>query len=150
LNVKKVGTNNLRNRHNISQPANRLSKYQNSFFPSTIKTWNTLDLNIREVPTFFTFKKRLQSFGILIVCLLVDLYCDDFVDYSYSIRQLLGVSTLINILGLILEYGSEVWDNCGAVNSDRLEKVQTEAARIVTGLTSYASLDSIYCETGWV
>jgi hypothetical protein len=37
---------NLRNRHNISQPANRLSKYQNSFFPSTIKTWNTLDLNI--------------------------------------------------------------------------------------------------------
>ena len=46
--------------HNISQPANRLSKYQNSFFPSTIKTWNTLDLNIREVPTFFTFKKRLQ------------------------------------------------------------------------------------------
>ena len=32
---------------------------------------------------------------------------------------------------------------------DRLEKVQTEAARIVTGLTSYASLDSIYCETGW-
>jgi hypothetical protein len=30
-----------------------------------------------------------------------------------------------------------------------LEKVQTEAARIVTGLTSYASLDSIYCETGW-
>jgi hypothetical protein len=33
--------------------------------------------------------------------------------------------------------------------SDRLEKVQTEAARIVTGLTSYASLDSIYCETGW-
>ena len=42
-----------------------------------------------------------------------------------------------------------MWDNCGAVNSDRLEKVQTEAARIVTGLTSYASLDSIYCETGW-
>jgi hypothetical protein len=39
-----------------------------------------------------------------------------------------------------------VWDNCGAVNSDRLEKVQTEAARIVT---SYAGLDSIYCETGW-
>ena len=37
---------------------------------------------------------------------------------------------------------------CGII-VDRLEKVQTEAARIVTGLTSYASLDSIYCETGW-
>jgi hypothetical protein len=55
----------------------------------------------------------------------------------------------ITFIRPILEYGSEVWDNCGAVNSDRLEKVQTEAARIVTGLTSYASLDSIYCETGW-
>jgi hypothetical protein len=52
----------------------------------------------------------------------------------------------ITFIRPILEYGSEVWDNCGAVNSDRLEKVQTEAARIVTGLTSYASLDSIYCE----
>jgi hypothetical protein len=30
-----------------------------------------------------------------------------------------------------LEYGSEVWDDYGAVNSDRLEKVQTEAARSV-------------------
>jgi hypothetical protein len=36
-----------------------------------------------------------MSFGILIVCLLVDLYCDDFVDYSYSIRQLLGVSSFL-------------------------------------------------------
>ena len=55
----------------------------------------------------------------------------------------------ITFIRPILEYGSEVWDNCGAVNSDRLEKVQTETARIATGLTSYASLDSIYCETGW-
>jgi hypothetical protein len=34
-------------------------------------------------------------------------------------------------------------------NSDRLEKLQLEAARIVTGLTCYSSLDSIYRETGW-
>jgi hypothetical protein len=34
----------------------------------------------------------------------------------------------------VLEYASEVWDNCGQTNSDRLEKVQLEAARIVTGL----------------
>lgn len=49
----------------------------------------------------------------------------------------------------ILEYSSEVWDNCGQINSDRLEKIQLEAARIVTGLTSYASLACIYTETGW-
>ena len=49
----------------------------------------------------------------------------------------------------ILKYSSEVWDNCGQVNSDRLEKLQLEAARIVTRLTCYTSLDSIYRETGW-
>lgn len=49
----------------------------------------------------------------------------------------------------ILEYSCEVWDNCGVVNTERLEKIQLEAARIVTGLTSYASAESLYRETGW-
>jgi hypothetical protein len=43
----------------------------------------------------------------------------------------------------ILEYASEIWDNCRHTNCNRLEKVQIEAARIVTGLSIYASLDSI-------
>ncbi|XP_071123775.1 uncharacterized protein [Mytilus edulis] len=49
----------------------------------------------------------------------------------------------------VLEYSSEVWDNCRQLNSERLEKLQLEAARIVTGLTSYASTHSLYLETGW-
>jgi hypothetical protein len=40
-------------------------------------------------------------------------------------------------------------DSVEKVNSDRLEKLQLEAARIVTGLTCYTSLDSIYREAGW-
>lgn len=32
---------------------------------------------------------------------------------------------------------------------EKLEKVQLNAARIVTGLTSFASRNSIYFETGW-
>ena len=48
-----------------------------------------------------------------------------------------------------LEYAVEVWDNCTLADSERLEKIQLEAARIVTGLTSYASILSIYKETGW-
>ena len=43
----------------------------------------------------------------------------------------------------ILEYASEMWDNCRQTNCNRLEKVQIEAARIVTGLSIYVSLDSI-------
>jgi hypothetical protein len=49
----------------------------------------------------------------------------------------------------ILEYAGEVWDNCTLADSERLETIQLEAARIVTGLTSYASILSIYKETGW-
>ena len=54
----------------------------------------------------------------------------------------------ITFIKPILEYGSDVWDKCGAVNSDRLGNVQTEAVRIVSALTSNASFDSCYSETG--
>jgi hypothetical protein len=34
----------------------------------------------------------------------------------------------------LFEYACEVWDNCGIDYSDKLEKLQLDAARIVTGL----------------
>ena len=40
----------------------------------------------------------------------------------------------------ILEYASEVWFNCCQFNSNRLGKVQIEAARIVCGFPSYGSI----------
>ena len=43
-----------------------------------------------------------------------------------------------------------VWDNCTAQKSNTLEKLQNEAARIVTGLTRSVSLDNLYRECGWV
>jgi hypothetical protein len=55
----------------------------------------------------------------------------------------------LTVIRPVLEFASEVWDNCGQTISDRLEKVQLEAARIVTGLPSFASKHSIYIETGW-
>jgi len=48
-----------------------------------------------------------------------------------------------------LEYASEVWDGCTLYDADLLEMVQLEATRIVTGLPSYASRESLYLETGW-
>ena len=58
-----VDTNNynLRNRLNISQPSYRLSTYQQSYFQSTIKLWNTLDLNFRQLPTLPSYKSKLQQ-----------------------------------------------------------------------------------------
>jgi len=49
----------------------------------------------------------------------------------------------------LLEYSCEVGDSCTVADAGRLEQLQLEAARIVTGLTAYASLSSLYAETGW-
>ena len=49
----------------------------------------------------------------------------------------------------ILEYSSIVWDGCTVVSSNSIEKLQNEAARIVTGLTRSVSLENLYKECGW-
>ena len=56
----------------------------------------------------------------------------------------------ISYLRPLLEYASSVWDNCNNFEKDKLEKVQLEAARIVTGTTRSTSLNNIYRETGWL
>ena len=48
----------------------------------------------------------------------------------------------------LLEYYCEIWDNCSQRDKDRLEKIQLEAAHIVTGLTVYSSRESLYQENG--
>ena len=47
------------------------------------------------------------------------------------------------------EYACEVWDNCGICKSNKLEQLQLEAARIVTGLPIFTRTDALYKETGW-
>ena len=44
----------------------------------------------------------------------------------------------------LLEYSSIVWDGCTDEQSSSLEKIQNEAARIVTGLTRPVSLERLY------
>ncbi|MCG7879037.1 MAG: endonuclease/exonuclease/phosphatase family protein [Candidatus Thiodiazotropha taylori] len=49
----------------------------------------------------------------------------------------------------LLEYADVVWDNCTQYEANELEKIQIEAARIVTGATRLVSLNNLYTETGW-
>ena len=49
----------------------------------------------------------------------------------------------------VLEYSSVVWDGCSLQDSNALDKLQNEAARIVTGLTRSVSLENLYRECGW-
>ena len=49
----------------------------------------------------------------------------------------------------IFEYACEVWDNCGVTNSCKLERLQLEAARIITGLPIFTNTEYLYRETDW-
>ena len=53
----------------------------------------------------------------------------------------------------LLEYGSGVWDNCTLQKKKKkkkkkkIEKIQLEAARIITGATKLVSFQALYNET---
>ena len=48
----------------------------------------------------------------------------------------------------LLEYACELWDGCCSRNAAKLDQLQVEAARIITGLPKFASKESLYFETG--
>lgn len=48
-----------------------------------------------------------------------------------------------------LEYTSDVRGGCSITDSEKLEKIQLIATRIVTGVPNFASRESLYFETGW-
>ena len=49
----------------------------------------------------------------------------------------------------ILEYADVVWDNCNQNDKDRLEKIQHEGARIISGTTKLISIWDLYNEVRW-
>ncbi|MCG7878111.1 MAG: reverse transcriptase family protein [Candidatus Thiodiazotropha endolucinida] len=67
--------------------------------------------------------------------------------YTFSYHALNQI--YISYVRPILEYSSIVWDNCTVEQARSLEKLQNEAARIVTGLTRSVSLERLYKECNW-
>jgi hypothetical protein len=49
----------------------------------------------------------------------------------------------------LLEYACELWVGCCSRDANKLEQLQLEAARIITGLPKFVSKESLYFETGW-
>ena len=49
----------------------------------------------------------------------------------------------------LLEYSDIIWDNCPVYLKQSIEKVNIEAARIVSGARKLVSLDLLYKEVGW-
>ena len=56
----------------------------------------------------------------------------------------------ISFLRPVLEYSVVVWDGCTLYEKESLEKIQHEAARIVTGLIRSVSIEKLYSEIGWL
>ena len=54
----------------------------------------------------------------------------------------------ISFIRPLLEYGDVVWNNITQSDEEDLEKVQHEAARIISGATRLVSLNNLYTETG--
>ena len=67
--------------------------------------------------------------------------------YSFS-RQALN-QMYVSYVRPLLEYSSIVWDGCTEQDKTALERLQNEAARIVTGLTRSTSIVNLYKECGW-
>ena len=68
---------------------------------------------------------------------------------KYKVNRSTLSRMYITFIRPLLEYASNVWHGCSSADTDRIEKLQLEAARIVTGLTVLASKESLYFETGW-
>ena len=49
----------------------------------------------------------------------------------------------------VLDYANVVWDNCMHYEKEEVEKIQNEAAKIVTATTKLDSIHALYGEIGW-
>ena len=56
----------------------------------------------------------------------------------------------LSYLRPLLEYASVVWDGCTLYEKKKLEQIQYEAARLVTGLTRSVSIEKLIKVIGWL
>ena len=61
ITVGQINNYNLRNSKNFTIPPGRLSLYQSSFFPSTIRLWNNLPTDLRNSPCQQMFKNEIRK-----------------------------------------------------------------------------------------
>ena len=69
---------------------------------------------------------------------------------KFSVKRKTLEQMYVSFLRPIIEYSSVVWDGCTTYEKDTIEKIQNEAARIVTGLTRSVSLSNLYKEINWL
>ena len=68
---------------------------------------------------------------------------------KYKLSRLALERMYICYIRPVLEYSDAVWGNCGEVNSNKLETVQIEAARVVTGAMKGTNSTKLLNELCW-
>ena len=53
---------------------------------------------------------------------------------KYDLDRKSLIRFYLSFIRPILEYGNIIWDGCNKLQSDLLESIQLDAARIITGL----------------
>ena len=69
---------------------------------------------------------------------------------KYKLKRETLNQIYVSYLRPLLEYASIVWDNCAKYEKELLDKIQLDAARIVTGLTRSTKITLLLKEIGWV
>ena len=68
---------------------------------------------------------------------------------KYSIQRKSLEAIYLTFVRPNLEYACIIWNDCAKYESDMLEKLQLDAACIVTGAKMGTSQNQIYEECGW-
>ena len=68
--------------------------------------------------------------------------------FKFTLDRQFLQNIYVSFIKPLLDYADVVWVNCTKYEVNALEKLQVEAARIVTGATKLVSLDVLYSETG--
>ena len=79
------------------------------------------------------------SLFVGVLCLSLFCYALLCVHFRYALKQM-----HMYYLLPIVEYASVVWDGCSDQDSQTLQNIQNETARLVTGLARSVSLESLY------
>ena len=67
---------------------------------------------------------------------------------KYSISRKALNQMYMSFMLPVIEYASIVWDGCSEQDSQTLQKIQNEAAWLVTGLTRSVSFENLYKQCG--
>lgn len=68
---------------------------------------------------------------------------------KYKINNESLIKIYFEFIRPVLEYGDVVWGNCTDEQSNLLESIQIEAARIITGLRRNSTKQYLYQKLGW-